>query len=173
MNLFRSSSLEHFQSSLSSPLANTKQELAVVDQFTGQTTHMNQQGQFNPDGTLILTKPAQVLQKQPEVTGTSQVLYWVSLYEATTKEAQQCNIRWLIHVCCQQRLKRRSKASQCVSSHYLWGHICILSKHHTYFQMSTTEKYPFTCVLFSKTFFHVSSLAKHSFIYLWAPAKCH
>jgi hypothetical protein len=37
--------------SQSSPLANNKYEPAAAVQSTPQTTHMNQQGQFNPEET--------------------------------------------------------------------------------------------------------------------------
>jgi hypothetical protein len=50
-------------------------------------------------------------------------------------------------------------------SHSLWGHIYIPSKHHASFHVFATI-HPFTSVCFSKTFIHVSALAKYYFICL-------
>ena len=73
----------------------TTHEPAATIQFTWQSPHMNQQGQFNPEETARLAKSSGLRpQMQQEATATSWEFLWqVSLYGVTTSRAQQFNVR--------------------------------------------------------------------------------
>ena len=56
-----------------------------------QTPHMNQQGRFNPKETLRLANWPESVE---EAWISPEVLWWVSLCEVTTSEAQHRDVRW-------------------------------------------------------------------------------
>ena len=111
-------------------------------------------GWFNPEEPARLTN-------QPEATEaarscrdlmkSSLVSYkWSS---AMQRKANQRNIR---------------RTNTCVSSVKAMlqlplsvGSYLLSSKHHVSLHVSAIAKYPFTCVCFSKTFFHLCAPAKH------------
>lgn len=137
MDLFRNSSSGWFQSSLFSVQSASKHQTQVnscssVSLVDTAWISKGNSIQKKPQGSPIGLSP----RKWEEATGTtSEVLGWVSPYELTT--AKLSNAMWgePIHVCHQRRLVRWSKVNQCLSSHFLWGHMYILSKQHTSFHM--------------------------------------
>ena len=127
---------------------------------------MNCQGQFSSEETVRLTNQPDSVEearRHRDVMRSSLVSFsLLSHYKGNA--AMQCKVNQYIHVA--SRLSRWSKANQCPSSHCLWAHIYILSKHHTSFHVSAITKHLFTRVCFSKTFFHMSALAKQPFTFL-------
>lgn len=153
MDLFRNSSLGWFQSSLFSVQSTGKHHMwtsSCRQVHSADTTQEPAKAvqSWRNWGFPTSLRPL----KQQDMAGTSWEALWpVSLYEVTRNDAQQCNVRW--------RLARTSNANQCLSSHCLWGHIYIPSKHHVF----GVAKLPFTRVCLSKTFFHMAALAKYPF----------
>lgn len=164
--------------SQSSPIANTRHELAAADQSTPHAPHMSQQLQKKVKGSPTVLSP----QKLQEAAGTSREVLWqVSLYQVTPSEAQQRSIKQSNHACHEQRVVRWSNANQCSSPTVcgitLLFHLSItcpftyLLEQSILSPVSAPTKHPFTCVpqqnilshaCPSKTLFDITDFPKKS-----------
>ena len=124
--------------------------------------------QKKPLGSPISLSP----QKQQEATGTSQEVLWrVSLYEATTSWTQQCNVRWT-NTCVLLARNSEGRAKQTnapastvggvvfiyIPSLWVFSHVCY---GKTSFHLCLLQQNILSDVCLSKTSLHLCAPAKH------------
>lgn len=80
-------------------------------------------------------------------TGTSQKVLWqVSIYEVTINRAQQCNVSQT-NTCVSSAKTNEVEQVKPSTSHCLWDHVNIPSKHYVSFHLFAIGKHSFMCLL--------------------------
>lgn len=138
VDLFRNSSLGQFQSLLSAVQFSSKTPTPISN---GRPVHV----------AVATYKSAKHFDS--EETRLCQAA-WV--WEAASSHQNIMRRSLRSHSKDQQRDTRRARAS----SHDLWNHTYILSKHHPSSHMSASADHSFTCICFSKTSYDITEFLK-------------